>query len=152
LVFVAAGSHASYFQYVAEGYLATVPGRTMATWHFRFQVSISSTQMDYVPDKSPEKILQPRVELLPDPIDPKNPKNPDDLCWQNKIWLGFPGSWEIRTLSRLGFSGPCGPSHKGLKWHNPFAWMERYCTPDFLVYRVRVTRNAFWKIARIPRY
>ena len=36
--------------------------------------------------------------------------------------------------THLAFGGPAGPSHKGLKWHNPFVWMERNCTPDFFVY------------------
>ncbi len=83
------------------------------------------------PDEDEQMPLQPRVEMLPDPIGPADRHDP---VWENKKWLSFPGSWGIRILGGLAYGGPTGPSHKGLQWHNPFARMERYCTPDFQVY------------------
>ncbi len=131
LVFCAAGSHGSYFQYVSKGYVVTVPGIIIPVFKLRLRVSLSTTRVDRVADRNRYIAIEPRVEVLPDPIGPTNPNDP---VWQHKKWLSFPGSWGIRALAGFAYGGPTGPSHKGLKWHNPFAWMERYCTPDFLVY------------------
>jgi hypothetical protein len=131
LVFGAAGSHASYFQFVKGGYVVTVPGFILPGVHLRLRVSVSSTQVDHVTDRNHSHPIEPHVEVLPDPIGPTDQGNP---AWQHKQWLRFPGSWGIRPLAGIGYGGPTGPSHKGLKWHNPFAWMERYCAPDYFVY------------------
>ncbi|MBI5300699.1 MAG: hypothetical protein HY868_01075 [Chloroflexi bacterium] len=131
LVYVAAGSHASYFQHVAMGYMTTVPGFIIPFIGVRLNVNFTTTRTDRVPDAKVCAPIAPRVELLPDPV---GPPESDAPAWQHKKWLAFPGSWGVRILGKLGHAGPIGPSHKGLKWHHPFAWMERYCTPDFLVY------------------
>jgi hypothetical protein len=131
LVYVAAGSHASYFQYAPSGYLTTVPGFIIPVVNLRLRVSVSSTRVDRVADSNQFKPVEPRVEVLPDPV---GPTDPNDAAWQHIKWLGFPGSWGVRVLSGLAYGGPTGPSRKGLKWHNPFAWAERYCAPDYLVY------------------
>ncbi len=132
LVYVAAGSHASYFQYSGNGYVVTVPGKIIPWLRVRLQshLSLSSTVTDQVPDGQRHKPITPRVEVLPDPVGPPNPNSP---AWLNKKWLSFPGAWGIRFVG-FGYGGPIGPSHKGLKWQNPFTWMERRCRPDVLVY------------------
>ncbi|HEY4721259.1 MAG TPA: hypothetical protein VII92_05400, partial [Anaerolineae bacterium] len=131
LVYVAAGSHASYFQYLAPGYVTTVPGFIIPGIHIRVRVVFSSTRFDRVADDRQFKPIEPAVELLPDPIGPDDPSDP---IWRDKLWLNFPGRWGIRVLAGLGYGGPTGPACKGLKWHQPFVWMERYCSPDYLVY------------------
>jgi hypothetical protein len=131
LVFVAAGSHASYFQHVDFGYVTTVPGFIIPVLGLRLQVDVSTTRVDRVADSRADQPIAPRVELLPNPI---GPADPDDPAWQHVKWLAFPGTWGVRLMGGLIYGGPRGPSHKGLKWHNPFAWMERYCSPDFLAY------------------
>ncbi|MEW5717154.1 MAG: hypothetical protein AB1817_00865 [Chloroflexota bacterium] len=130
-VFVAAGSHASYFQFVSGGYVTTIPGLIIPILGLRLKVDVATTRVDRVPDARACPPLEPRVELLPDPVAPDDPNAP---AWQHRKWLAFPGTWGVRLLGGLIYGGPAGPSHKGLKWHNPFAWMERYCTPDYLVY------------------
>jgi hypothetical protein len=130
-VFVAAGSHASYFQYVDGGYLTTVPGFIIPFIAIRLNVNFSTNKFDRVPNHRDYKPLEPRVELLPDPIEPPGKNDP---AFEHQKWLAFRGSWGVKFLGKLGHAGPTGPSHKGLKWHNPFVWMERHCTPDFLVY------------------
>jgi hypothetical protein len=130
-VFAAAGSHASYFQFVNGGYVVTVPGPIIPVVNLRLRVSVSSTRVDYVPDRNQYKSIEPYVEVLPDPIGPADPDHP---IWQHRQWLNFRGSWGARALVGLAYGGPTGPSHKGLKWHNPFVWMERYCVPDYFVY------------------
>ena len=130
LVYVAAGSHASYFQYIPSGYFTTVPGLIIPVVNLRLRVLVSSTRMDRVPDCRFNPV-EPQVQVLPDPV---GPADPNDAAWQHAKWLRFAGSWGVRVLSGLAYGGPRGPSHKGLKWHNPFAWAERYCAPDYLVY------------------
>ncbi len=130
-VYVAAGSHASYFQHAKMGYMTTVPGFIIPFIGIRLNVNFTTTRFDLVPALTPQTGNATQVELLPDPI---GPPESDAPAWLHKKWLAFPGAWGIRLLGKLGHAGPLGPSHKGLKWHNPFVWMERYCTPDFLVY------------------
>lgn len=131
LVFVAAGSHASYFSFVQAGYWTTVPGFIVPFLGLRFKVDLSTTRVDRVADARQVKPIVPRVELLPDPVGPADRNDP---AWAHKKWLAFPGSWGVRVFTGLAYGGPLGPSHKGLKWRNPFVWSERYCTPDYLVY------------------
>lgn len=131
LVFVAAGSHASYFQFVALGYMTTIPGLFVPILGLRFKVDVSTTRLDRVPDAREFQPLEPGVEFLPDPV---APDDPNAQARQHKKWMAFPGTWGVRLLGGLIYGGPYGPSHKGLKWHSPFAWMERYCSPDYLVY------------------
>lgn len=131
LVYVAAGSHASYFQYTKGGYVVTVPGLIVPVLKIKLKVSFSTTQVDLVPDKERFSPVAPRVEMLPDPVGPPNSQHP---AWEHDKWLAFPGSWGIRPLYGFGYGGPRGPRFKGLKWHKPFVWVERHCAPDFLVY------------------
>ena len=113
------------------GYLTTVKNLIVPVLGLELNVGFTTTRVDRVPDARKRPPLEPRVELLPDPIAPADPNHP---AWQHKKWMAFPGTWGVRLLGGLIYGGPQGPSHKGLKWHNPFAWMERYCTPDYLVY------------------
>jgi hypothetical protein len=130
LVFVALGSHASYFQYVSRGYTVAVPGYVIPLVKIRLRLPLTSDKLDLVADKDQHKPISPGVLVLPDPIEPTDLNDP---AWEHAKWLRFPGSWGMRVLSGFGYGGPLGPSHKGLKWHNSFAWMERHTMPDFLV-------------------
>jgi hypothetical protein len=131
LIHVAAGSHASYFQFVKSGFFTTIPGLIIPFLNLRLRLSVSSTRVDRVADKHDFAPLAPHVQMLPSPI---GPVDMNDSVWLNAKWLQFPGSWGVRVFFGLAYGGPLGPSHKGLKWHNPFVWMERHCSPDFLVY------------------
>jgi hypothetical protein len=131
LAFVAAGSHATYFQYLPEGFFTTIPGLVIPMLNVRLKISASSTRVDRVADAQIYAPIQPRTELLPDPVDPIDPNDP---AWRHKKWLSFPGAWGTRILGGFAYGGPTGPSYKGLKWHNPFTWMERNTGPDYLVY------------------
>ncbi len=131
LVYVAAGSHASYFQHLNDGYVVSIPGKIIPLIKIRLRLLFTSTVNDHVPDRLKHKPIKPKVDVLPDPV---GPTNPNDTAWQHKKWLSFPGTWGIRPPLPSAYGGPFGPSHKGLKWDHPFAWMERYCSPDFLVY------------------
>ena len=111
--------------------MTTIPGVIVPILGLRFKMDVSTTRLERVPDACEFQPLEPGVEFLPDPVAPDDPNAP---AWQHRKWMAFPDTWGMRLLG--GFIHACryGPGQKGLKWHNPFAWMERYCTPDYLVY------------------
>lgn len=132
LVYVAAGSHASYFQHVQDGYTTTVKKFILPFVNLKLNIGLASQRIDAVPDSMVCAPIKPaQVIVLPEPSDPASPGTPE---WKMKQWLAYPGHWGVNVLGPLGFGGPTGPQQKKLKWHNPFIWMERNCVPDFLVY------------------
>ncbi len=131
VVYVAAGSHASYFQYSDIGYMTTVKNVILPLVKLKLNLGFATARVDRVPDRERGKTVEPKVELLPDPV---GPDDKDAPAWENLKWLAFPGRWGINVLGKLGYGGPTGPRSKGLKWCDPFAWMERHCGPDFLAY------------------
>ena len=140
VVYVARGSHASYFEYRREGYAAGIPIAVKIPW---VNASITSQirragfgHRDWVPNPQgnpeeavrlyPERDFQ--VRLLPN-LDPRQHSfSEEDL--RNLEWLIFPGLWGDRPLLSIGGSGPKGPLWQGLKSDNPFAWVRRECAPD----------------------
>ena len=130
VVYVASGSHASYFQHAAEGHSTELAGIFLGK--LKFKIGFSTSARDFVPpltSQHPLRTLQ--VEVLPDPIDMVSADNP---ARRHLKWMTFKGSWGARELGRLIAGGPIGPAHKGLKWLNPFAWSEAECWPDYLIY------------------
>jgi hypothetical protein len=129
-VYVASGSHASYFQHVPEGYATELAGIFLGK--LKFKIGSSTGARDFVPpldDQHPP--LAPHVEVLPDPIDIVSADNP---ARRHLKWMNFKGSWGARELGKLIAGGPVGPTRKGLKWLHPFAWSEVECWPDYLIY------------------
>jgi hypothetical protein len=132
LVYVASGSHASYFQHTPDGHATQLSGYILAQLKLKVSFRVNTGNRDFVPQRGADQdLLVPRVEVLPDPIGPRDQTDP---AWQHLKWLNYPGSWGARELGRFIAGGPTGPSHKGLKWSNPFAWSEAECWPDYLIY------------------
>ena len=130
VVYVASGSHAAYFQHQPAGHSTELAGIFFGK--LKFKIGFSSSHRDYVPppgDQHPP--LAPHVEVLPDPIDIVSADNP---ARRHLKWMSFKGSWGARELGRLVAGGPVGPTRKGLKWLNPFAWSEVECWPDYSIY------------------
>jgi hypothetical protein len=130
VVYVASGSHASYFQHTPDGHSTELAGTFLGK--LKFKIGFSTSNRDFVPppgDQHPP--LAPQVEVLPDPIDVVSADNP---ARRHLKWLGFKGSWGARELGRFIAGGPIGPACKGVKWFNPFAWSEVECWPDYLIY------------------
>ena len=130
VVYVASGSHASYFQYVAQGHSTELAGTFLG--RLKFKVGFSTRNRDFVARldaQHPPRVLQ--VEVLPDPLEVVSADNP---ARRHLKWMGYKGSWGARELGRLIAGGPIGPSQKGLKWLNPFAWSEVEGWPDYLIY------------------
>ncbi len=131
LVFVASGSHASYFQYVPDGYLTSLQGAIIPVLKLKLRVNVAADRYDFVADDNVQTPITPVVEVLPDPIGPDDPADP---VQRHAQWLKYPGAWGAREIGKILTGAPTGPATKGLKWHNPFAWSEEECWPDYLVY------------------
>jgi hypothetical protein len=158
LVFVAAGSHASYFAYQPKGYAAPVQSPILPFIHLKMQFKFYSERQDrvaalpsnirlngnkveipadYAPAENDPSIVVPNsqsplgVEVLPDDNQPIGANEPER---EHLKWLIFPGAWGARELGRFIVGAPTGPSQKGLKWHDPFAWSESECWPDYSIY------------------
>jgi hypothetical protein len=130
IVYVASGSHASYFQHVPEGHTTELAGIFLGK--LKFKIGSSDGARDFVPPPGDQHLpLAPCVEVFPDPIAIVSPDNP---ARRHLKWMGFKGSWGARELGRFIAGGPIGPSHKGLKWLHPFAWSETECWPDYSIY------------------
>jgi hypothetical protein len=130
VVYVASGSHASYFQHAADGHGTELAGIFLGK--LKFKIGFSSSNRDFVPPPGVQHPpLAPQVEVLPDPIGIVSADNP---ARRHLKWMSFKGSWGARELGKLIAGGPVGPTRKGLKWLHPFAWSEVECWPDYLIY------------------
>jgi len=131
VVYVASGSHASYFQFLPNGHKTSISGTFLPGLRLKMRIKVDSERYDFVPDRARHPLVTPRVEVL---LNPAQPGIHQHSVWQQQKWLAFPGSWGARELGRFIAGGPTGPAAKGLKWLNPFAWSEAECWPDYQVY------------------
>jgi hypothetical protein len=140
VVYCARGSHASYFGYRNEGYVAGVPISIKIPWT-NVNITAHLTRgglgyRDWVADPSngPGRVarLYPTedydLQLLPN-IDPRRWRFTEEDI-ETLSWLIYPGLWGDRPLLDIGGSGPYGPLWHGLKSDNPFEWVRRGCTAD----------------------
>ncbi len=131
VVYIAAGSHAAYFQYTPDGHETQLSGAIIRRFKLKVGFTVNNGNRDFVAQHDTTHLYVPCVEVLPDPIGPTTEKDP---AWRHKKWLSYPGAWGARELGRFIAGGPIGPSQKGVQWLNPFAWSEVECWPDYLVY------------------
>jgi hypothetical protein len=138
VLYVAAGSHAFYFQsgaFLAERSVAGLRVTSIDAALFGKEV------LDYVDFTSDgEQGVEVRGEnviLIPDPdlesglwghIDHDSECIGD--CSYNLEWLNYEGRWGAVGISVAGgFSGPRGPTESGLSWANPYLWVDTVCRP-----------------------
>ena len=134
LVFVGAGSHASYFEYREQGYSTVARQLNRFPWLSRlvrwlirknvFEI-LSEDMIDLVPPNDPIYYVRPQVRMMP-----SDPSRQDPEWW----WINYTGMWgekpdrwvdlgdEDLTLVNEGPRGPRGQRHK---WDNPFLWVDR---------------------------
>ena len=143
LVYMARGSHASYFDYSETGYhpqmsrKLRVPfvgdyaipsqfvleGRTATDWVARVGSGVGNGV----------KILTDNVKVMPPEavLSDLRALRADDDWW----WLAYRGLWGApEFLPFFGGSGPRGLKWQGAKWSNPFRWVMRDCIADDLPY------------------
>lgn len=134
LVFVAAGSHAAYFEYKEDGYHTvahTVKHISwlykVVNWLLRRGPSILDI-IDIVPPEAPGYFIRPTICLMP-----SDPPRDDPEWW----WMHFDGMWGEMPDKFVDFgeeditllqSGIPGPWLQGSKWNNPFQWVDS-CRP-----------------------
>jgi hypothetical protein len=134
LIFVGAGSHASYFEYRQEGYKTINRelrgpgfwkglGRRFYGLAEKLNLAKRIDHVDVVAESSGDTRVVPKCVLLP-----STPNRTDPDFW----WRSYSGLWgeipnelvdfEGGELS-LSNPGPCGPWKQGAKWDNPFHWV-----------------------------
>jgi hypothetical protein len=144
LVYMARGSHASYFDYNSTGYHPSMSRKFRLPFLGDFEVPShmvlqSRTAVDWVADRRGSGSLviafddvrvMPPEEVLTDPVRLRA----DDDWW----WLAYEGLWGApEPLPFFGGSGPRGPRLQGVKWDNPFTWVMRECMADDLPYWIK---------------
>jgi len=145
VVYVAQGSHASYFEYREFGYMARLPIGIRIPY---FNIILNLDTAIYVPGRTDRvaqrgaagtvelwpagtgmdsaHIAEYELILLPE-ISPETQL--DDLDDELK-WLWYKGLWGDRPLIGVAGSGPKGPFFNGLKSLDPFQWVARRCLAD----------------------
>ena len=138
VLYVAAGSHAFYFEpgaFLAERAVAGLRVTSIDATLFGKQVL---DYVDFAPDRNEAGVIAvDQVVLIPDP-DPESklwghvdhdPACAGD-CPFNFEWLNFQGHWGAVGVSLAGgLSGPRGPAESGLPWDNPYLWADTVCRP-----------------------
>jgi hypothetical protein len=138
ILYVAAGSHAFYFQpgaFLAERAVAGLRVTSLDAALFGRQIL---DYVDFTADGLEGDAVSPgQVLLIPEP-DPSSGLwgHPDHDhacqgdCPFNLEWLNYKGRWGSVGVSLVGgFSGPRGPVAAGLVWENPFLWADAVCRP-----------------------
>ena len=111
VVYVASGSHASYFQQVLDGHETQLSGVILGKLKFKVGFENNTNNRDFVPlhdDQHPALI--PQVEVLPDPLTMVSTDNP---ARQHLRWMSFKGAWGARELGSLYCWRPHRPQLQG---------------------------------------
>ncbi len=137
LVYVARGSHAAYFEHLADGhrtnslsYPKNLPpladAALSAALDLFGKIRALRDHTPAHPDDASEPalrrgvLLQPEVRMFPAG---ESGQTPD--FW----WMGLCGRWGSSHVRLRGTIAPAPPWEKGEKWRDPASWIER-CTPD----------------------
>lgn len=157
LVYVARGSHASYFEYNPSGYHPSMTRKLRLP--FLGDYSIPSqfvletrNAIDWVADAESGngngvRLLIDRLEVMPPEAVLRDTERlrSDERWW----WLAYRGLWgSPEALPFFGGSGPRGPREQGIRWDNPFQWVMRECIADDLPYWVQMF--AAWQMDEVP--
>lgn len=140
VVYCARGSHASYFNYRAEGYGAGYPVSITIPWvNVTAKLQFRRGDLGYrdwvtqrAANPGHNAVLHPEadydIRVLPR-LDPRRRRfSAEDI--ESLAWLIYPGLWGERPFFSIGGSGPHGPLWQDLKSDNPFEWVRRECVAD----------------------
>ena len=138
VLYVAAGSHAFYFQagaFMAERAVAGLRVTSVDAALFGKEVL---DFVDFTPAAEESVAVSAEsVVLIPEPDSESglwghldhDPACTGD-CPYNFEWLNYEGRWGAVGMSVAGgFSGPRGPAESGLPWENPYLWADTVCRP-----------------------
>jgi hypothetical protein len=128
VLYVAAGSHALYFEPGAHVTTRSVAGLTFSAVDAAL---IGAKELDYM-DVTPvswtegEVVDDARIVVIPEP-------DAETGLWgqgdggRSLRWLNYPGRWGAQALGGGGSSAPKGPVYAGLRWDDPRMWAELVC-------------------------
>ncbi|MHB8574650.1 MAG: hypothetical protein ACYDCQ_04900 [Dehalococcoidia bacterium] len=163
-VFVARGSHASYFDYNENGYHPAMARklRVPLLGEFTFPAQFvleSRNATDWVATDARSggngvRVFTENIKLMPPEALLRDLPGlrQNDEWW----WLAYRGLWGAQEfLPFFGGSGPRGPQWQGVKWDNPFLWVMRHCIADEMPYWVEMfsawqPEEPFWEDVAMP--
>jgi hypothetical protein len=137
-VYVAAGSHAFFFQEGAFLAEREVAGLRVTSVDAALLGREFLAYVDFTALPAHREVLDTlRVVLIPEPDSktglwghPDHDPNCAGDCDQNFEWLNYEGHWGSVGMSLAGgISGPRGPAASGLPWGNPYLWSTTVCRP-----------------------
>lgn len=138
VLYVAAGSHALYFEPGAHLTERPIAGLQITALDAGLLGRDVLDFVDFTPTNlDPALTLdRARVIVIPDP-DPGSGRwshlDHDRGCFggcqYDFEWLNFPGRWGATVSFSVGRSGPKGPAFSGFKWDNPRMWARTMCRP-----------------------
>ncbi|MFQ5945490.1 MAG: hypothetical protein ACE5NC_04490 [Anaerolineae bacterium] len=144
VIYVAAGSHASYFAF--PGAEVRYPSEVKAKRRFRqYTIGLRLTARDAL-DRVPDpRSTGASVRLGPEDLNLVYIPQRRGGQW---AWLDHPRLFcGSRALSVPGRGGPQGPawahskSEPNWRWHNPWQWAYQTCVPDDLIFDPFVSRE-----------
>jgi hypothetical protein len=143
VVYVARGSHASYFEYNLNGYHPSMTRKLRLPFFGDYSIPSqfvleTRSAIDWVADAhtgagNGMRVMVDDVPVMPPEKVLRDPEalSKDDEWW----WLAYRGLWgSPEALPFFGGSGPRGPREQGVRWDNPFQWVMRECIADDLPY------------------
>jgi hypothetical protein len=147
MVYVARGSHASYFDHNPSGYHPSMTRKLRLPFLGDYDVPSqfvleTRNAIDWVADPLSGRgngvtVFTDNVKVMPTEQKLRDAEtlrtNPD--WW----WMAYEGLWgSPEVLPFFGGSGPTGPQRQGIRWDNPFKWVMRDCIADELPYWVEM--------------
>ena len=135
VLYVAAGSHAFYFEAGAHLTSREVFGLRIGAEDATVLGGCPLEYVDFAPRKSEGEILDDAgILLMPDP-DPEtglwgHEDHSGKCLWNcefNFEWLNFRGRWGAAAFLQGSASGPLGPAFAGLRWDAPRMWVDVVC-------------------------
>jgi len=135
VVYVARGSHASYFVPTKRGYQPDVTFFThLDSLGIRVRHRVSAEEPDWVPNPRAGRTskVYPEIKVIPRDLEAKvTSGRVDEETWNTWWWLFYGGTWGARAfLPFAGSSGVDGPRFQGDKWYNPWKWVRETCTAE----------------------
>jgi len=157
MVYVARGSHASYFEYNMNGYHPSMTRKLRLPFFGDYSIPSqfvleTRSAIDWVADAQSGagngvRVMVDSVRVMPTEKELRDTERlaKNDSWW----WLAYKGLWgSPEALPFFGGSGPRGPREQGIRWSNPFQWVMRECIADDLPYWIQMFSG--WQPREVP--
>lgn len=137
-LYVAAGSHAIYFETGTHLTSREVFGLKIGAEDAPVMGGSVLQYVDFTPREGEAEVLDDaRVSLIPEPDQEtglwghsEHGGECSGHCEHNFEWLNFPGRWGATAFLQGSASGPMGPAFAGLRWDAPRMWVDVVCRKE----------------------